>query len=199
MNKVWKTLLKGLSAVLPLGLTISLIYWLGRSTEMLIGGILERILPEGYYWPGLGLLAGLGILFAIGLFVNAWLIRKTLELTEHLLSRIPLVKSVYGSIRDFLNFFSRAQKQHDLENVVLVSVDGMELMGFTTQNPARIPAAEGDEEPRVAVYLPMSYQIGGYTVYVPRSRVRSLDISVEDAMRSILTAGLSTSRDKEDR
>jgi uncharacterized membrane protein len=47
----------------------------------------------------------------------------------------------------------------------------------------------------VGVYLPMSYQIGGYTVFVPRSSVERIEMSVEDAMRFVLTAGMSSSKD----
>ncbi len=198
MSTLWKIILKGLSAVLPLGLTVSLIYWVGVSTELVMGKALKWVLPAEYYWPGMGLLAGVAVLIAIGLSVNAWVVRKLLEITEHLLERIPLVKSVYGAIRDFLNYFNMAEERQDLESVVLVSLgDGeAELLGFMTQNPASIPARFDGEEDRVAVYLPMSYQIGGFTLYLPRSQIRSIDMSVEDAMRTILTAGLSGSRER---
>jgi uncharacterized membrane protein len=48
----------------------------------------------------------------------------------------------------------------------------------------------------VTVYFPMSYAFGGYTVYVPRSQVQALDISVEDAMRLAITAGLTAAGDR---
>ncbi len=49
-------------------------------------------------------------------------------------------------------------------------------------------------EDKVAVYLPLSYQLGGYTVYLSKDRVKVIDMSVEDAMRRVLTAGLSTKK-----
>ena len=48
----------------------------------------------------------------------------------------------------------------------------------------------GGGDDLVAVYLPMSYQIGGYTIYIPRSRVTETDLTVEQAMRIVLTGGV---------
>ncbi len=80
--------------------------------------------------------------------------------------------------------------------VVMVELPGfgMRLLGFVSRRDfSDLPAgigAEGD----VAVYLPMSYQIGGYTIFLPRSRVQPVDLSREMAMKFILTAGLKAQR-----
>ena len=71
----------------------------------------------------------------------------------------------------------------------------MRLLGFlTSDHDIDLPDAPLAEDV-VAVYLPMSYQIGGYTVYLPTSRVESVDMSIEEAMRRILMAGISRSHD----
>ncbi len=58
-----------------------------------------------------------------------------------------------------------------------------------TQENANVPGL-GTDESLVAVYLPMSYQIGGYTLYLPRDRIQPTDLTVEAAMRIVLTGGL---------
>jgi uncharacterized membrane protein len=191
MRYVWNILLKGLAAVLPVGLTLYLVYWLAISIERVIRPVITIVIPEHYYWPGMGLVAGMVLLFFIGLEVNAWIVRRMIGAGEELLEHIPLVKSVYGTLRDFMGYFSTMQKRHDLKQVVMVTVNDVRLMGFLTAEQVEDIPDMTHPEDMVAVYLPMSFQIGGYTVYVPRSRVEAIDMSVEDAMRRIITANLS--------
>jgi uncharacterized membrane protein len=80
--------------------------------------------------------------------------------------------------------------------VVAVSVtDQIRLVGFVTvEEGAAAPVASNSPDSLVGVYLPMSYQIGGYTAYLPRALIQPLDMTIEDAMRFTLTAGLSGKR-----
>jgi uncharacterized membrane protein len=81
--------------------------------------------------------------------------------------------------------------------VVLVQMqNGAEQLGFLTREDfADLPGFDPD---RVAVYLPMSYQLGGFTVIVPRSRIREVPMKAEDALRFCVTAGVSRSQPKND-
>ncbi len=197
MQLVWNTFLKGLATVLPTALTLYLIYWLGYSIEWFLPPAIIYIVPERYYLPGMGLLAGLGLVLLIGITVNAWVVRRTFSLGEHLLERIPVIKTIYKALHDFMDFFSTMQQHKDLKQVVLVTFDDIRLLGFlTSDNVIDLPGAPLSEGV-VAVYLPMSYQIGGYTVYLSTSRVKSVNMSIEEAMRRIFMAGLSRSHDNE--
>lgn len=191
MRYVWNILLKGLAAVLPIGLTLYLVYWFGVSIERLFRPAVLKFVPEDQYWSGMGLVAGLVLLFFIGLVVNAWVIRHLFRFGEDLIERIPLIKSIYGALRDFLAYFSAAQKREEMGQVVLVNVNDMRLIGFLTSEKVQDLPGLPDSEQIAAVYLPMSYQIGGYTAYLPLSKVEPIDMSFEDAMRRVLTAGLS--------
>ncbi len=193
MKRLWKILLKGIAAVLPIGLTLYFIYWLIVSIEKAAHALITLILPEQYYWPGMGMIAGILILFFIGLMVNAWLFKRIIGLGEHLLERIPLIKTVYGGLRDFMDYFSPSKEQKELQKVVMVTLNDIQLIGFITGEIGNLPGIEMPEE-KVAVYLPMSYQLGGFTVYLSKDRVEVIDMSVEDAMRRVLTAGLSTKK-----
>jgi len=128
----------------------------------------------------------------VGLLMRAWVVRKIFGWTEGLMYRLPLVKTVYGALRDFTNFLSRPQEQ-GLRQVVLVRLGGTDLrvMGFVTREDlAGLPPGMG-EPGMIMVYMPMSYQIGGYTALLPRDAVQPVDMSFEEAMRFTLTAGLS--------
>jgi uncharacterized membrane protein len=189
MKTIWNLLMKGLAAVLPIGLTLYVVYWLGSSAEALLRDVITRILPGVRYWPGMGILVGFALLIGAGLVVNAYAVRWALRYWESFLERIPLVKTVYGGIRDLMKFLPAEGRRRDLRRVVLVAFGEARAIGLVTRETTGElgTAAAG----LVAVYFPMSYQIGGYTLYLPRARITPLDMTVEEAMRVILTGGMA--------
>ena len=189
MPKIWNTMLKGLVALLPIGLTVYLVYWLAVAAETLFSRLLKLVIPDSAYWPGLGLVAGLVVLYLAGLAVNAYVVRRALRLSDDLFARIPVVKTFYVAIRDFMTFFPSAGKGSDLKRVVLVPFGPGKAIGFVTaESSAALGVAEGDD--LVAVYLPMSYMIGGYTVFLPRELIEPTTMSVEAGMRLALMGGV---------
>lgn len=184
-----KTLLTGFITLLPMVLTIYLLYWLGISSEEVLGNALRYVLPKDTYFPGLGMFAGFMVVFIVGLMMNAYLVRKLFSLGEAILYRLPLIKSVYRAFRDFFDFFS--PNKEGLGQVVSVNLNGMELVGFVTQeDQQRLPPSFRDRD-SVLVYLPMSYMVGGYTILVPRNEIRPLQMTRDEAMRFVLTAGIT--------
>jgi uncharacterized membrane protein len=124
--------------------------------------------------------------------MHAYVVQKLFSAGEQLFYRMPVVKSVYRAMRDFFNYFSRTT-QREFEQVVSVTLgeSGMQVVGFVTEAiPENLP--EGlREEDSVLVYLPLSYMIGGYAALVPRRLVRPLNMTMEEAMRFTLTAGVT--------
>lgn len=189
-----RNILTGLVTILPVALTIYLLYWMAVSAESVLGSMIRSIFPQVLYWPGIGLIATLAVAFVVGLLMHAYVVQQLFAKGEQILYRMPLIKSVYKAIRDFFQYFSPTAKK-EFEQVVAVSIGdtGMKVIGFVTQAvPERLP--EGfREEDSLLVYLPLSYMIGGYAVLVPRSAVRPLDMNMEEAMRFTLTAGVTGS------
>lgn len=196
VRRVWDTLLKGLAAVLPVTLTLYLVYWTVLFVERIFRRVITLLFPDSLYLPGMGLVVGLVLLFLIGLAVDAWVVKRTLRIGERVLEMIPLVKSVYAALRDFMEYFSSHKKHSGMKQVVMVEfAPDIRLVGFVTREHNGEAAGMTLPEDMVAVYFPMSYQIGGYTIYIPRSRLEVVNMSVEDAMRMVLTAGVSVVRD----
>jgi uncharacterized membrane protein len=196
MKKIGTLFLQGLIAILPIALTIYLIYWLATTAESVLGKAI-RFVVGNYYVPGMGVLAGFLIAVGIGILLKIWIFRKLLSLAETVLQKLPGIKSIYGSVRDLVGFFD-ASKQKDFDKTVMVSFidDDTQLMGLVTREDfGDLPEGIGNEE-TVAVYLPMSYQLGGFTVMVPRNRIRPVNMKVDQAMRFVLTAGV-TAEDKD--
>ena len=189
MKQIGGILLKGLVTILPIGLTIYFIYWLGVTTEELLSKPIKLVIDDANYWPGMGLVTGFMILFLVGLAVNAFIVRRVLGIGEELLLRVPVVKTVYSAIRDMTRLVNTDKKKGDLDRVVTLDYGPGKLIGFVTQEHANTIGIGGGED-MIAVYLPMSYQIGGYTLYVSRSKVHETDLTVEQAMRIVLTGGV---------
>lgn len=184
----------GLAVILPVVVTTWIVWWLGVTFETILGGLYTVLISDRFYFPGLGITLGIALTFGVGLLAKAWLFRTVFQWWDQILNRIPLVKTVYGATRDFIHSVSGSTDEK-FNRVVLVKFDrpGIKLMGFVTREDlSRFPGLGEDDE--VAVYLPLSYQIGGHTIFLPRSRLQALDMRAEDAMRFVLTAGLSGGR-----
>jgi uncharacterized membrane protein len=192
MDDLWNIFLRGLATVVPVAVTISILYWIGVSLETVLGGIMQLIIPGKYYLPGTGLVIALLATFVVGATAHRWLIAKLIQIGEGLISRIPLAKTIYGGVRDLMKFISTTAERKDLDQVVMVDVaENMRMIGFVTGRGIEIAPSEEGKNEIATVYIPFSYQIGGHTVCVPRSKLNALDVSVESAMRWVFTAGVS--------
>jgi len=194
MKKISQLFLQGLLAIFPITVTIAVLYWLGSTAEATLGRLLNYLLPDHWYLPGMGIISGFLFLIMIGLLLNAYLFRQLGLFTEKLFSSIPLVRTIYRSVRDIAKFASASQTKEELKTAVLVTLDeDIRLIGFITSRADQF----SDKGPLYAVYLPLSYQIGGYTVLLPESRIQHLEMNVQDAMRYVLTAAMAQPNPKD--
>jgi uncharacterized membrane protein len=188
-KSIGTTLLTGIITVLPIVLTLYLLYWAVVTSERVMGGVLQWALPKVFYFPGLGTLAGLVLIFLIGLLMKAVLVRQLFSFSESLVYRLPIVKSIYRAMRDLFDFFS--PKKEQFGRVVIVTINGMEMIGFITQeNPERLPESLRTDG-SVLVYIPMSYMIGGFTLLIPQKDIKPCQMNMDEAMRFVLTAGIT--------
>ena len=192
MNALGKLFLKGLAVVIPVSLTLAILWWMARGAEQFLGGVLMRVLPEGWYIPGMGLVSALAMTILIGLLTHVILFQKLFAIGDAILHRLPLVKTIYSALKDFIGYLS-PDSQVAMSKVVLVRIPGQdfEQLGFVTREDfSRLPLELSVEDP-IAVYLPMSDQIGGYTLVLPRECLTPVDMSFEDGMKLVLTGAVS--------
>ena len=192
MRKLWNTFLKGLVAVLPVALTVYVVYWLGRTAETILSGPLRLLLPADHYWPGLGLVVAFVLVLLAGVMVDAYIVRRLLRMGESVLARIPVVKTIFGALKDVTRFLPAGGKARDLKRVVLWRFGAARLIGFVTEEHVSPRLFGADAAELVAVYFPMSYQIGGYTLYLHKDELQETDLSVEEAMRLVLIGGVTS-------
>src|SRR5688500_10891281 len=146
MRKLGSILLKGLVTILPIGLTVYFVYWLGVTPEGLLSKPIKLAVGPENYWPGMGLVMGFLLLFLVGLAVNAFLVRRVLGMGEDLLLRVPVVKTVYSAIRDMTRLVNTDKKKGDLDRVVTLDYGPGRLIGFVTQEHANTLGIGGGED-----------------------------------------------------
>lgn len=193
LKNLGKIMFQGLVTMLPAVLTLYILYWLVWSAETVLGRVIQFLLPQGWYIPGMGLFTGIFGVLLFGLSLNAFLTRRLIDLGDAALNQIPMVKTLYGSLKDFIGFFA-AKKEREFNQVVTVEMEtgGMTLrmLGFVTRNDFDDLPKELGGKDDIAVYFPLSYQIGGYTVILPRSAVKPVAMSTNHAMGFIVTGGM---------
>ena len=193
MRRIRNIFLKGLLTIVPLAVTIYLLFWLGQGLESTLGTGLRYVLPIDWYLPGLGVAVGLVVVFLIGLLFQALVVRKVSSWAEGALKKVPPVGELYSSLREVAMYLSSGQKpQPDQVVMLTVGDSAMRLLGLVTRDDfSDAPGGMGDGN-TVAVFLPWGYQLGGFTVYIPRSAIEPIDFSPQEAMRSVLTGGITT-------
>ena len=196
MRSAFRTFLQGLVVTVPVVLTVyvcaKVILWLDTEIR---AGLEYAHLPDV---PGLGVVVAFAGIYLIGLLAKTWLFRQFVRLGEAVVERIPLVKSLYSAVKDLLQFLSGTDAEARGVPARLKLLDGrVHMMGLITQKEPETFLGEAERD-RVAVYLPMSYQIGGFTVYVSPEQVEEIeDLTVEDVLKLALTAGVGKTKDKQ--
>jgi uncharacterized membrane protein len=185
---------RGLITFLPLAITVYVLVLFVTWTERTAMAMLRPVTGD-FYLPGLGIALGAVLILALGLLVSLPAARRLLSYVELPFTNLPVVKSIYSSLKNFADYFAPHEK--DAQQVVLLKMPGHELstVGLVTRQSMRgLPKGLGELEDTVAVYLPMGYMIGGYTVFVPRSWTTPVDMSVEEAMRLALIAFMASNK-----
>ena len=191
MKRLTGLALRGLAVALPFALTIYFVYWSISNIEWAMRKALDALDIGGLYLPGMGVVVFVAILLVLGLVARLLVFQSFLALLEQLFEQIPLIKSVYTAIRDFMAFLAGENRASG--EVVAIDIAGQRMLGIVSDtDPPRSLGRDADSgDDLVGVFLPMSYQLGGFTVFVPKDRVEELhDVSVEELMKLALTAGV---------
>ena len=148
----------------------------------------ERLV--GFRLPGIGVVFALLVLFVTGLLVTNLIGRRLIVWGEDLVNRIPVVRTVYGGVKSFAE--SVLSQSNSFRKVVMVEYPraGAWSIGFLTAED--VPeVSEKLGEPHAAVYISAALNAtAGYLVIVPRRQVIELDMSVDAAMKMIITCGV---------
>jgi uncharacterized membrane protein len=182
--------LRGLLLLVPLVVTVIFIVWLSRTIESSLKPLFEIVLPVGWYVPGSALVLFLLIALVVGLLTRNVLLRKLIEVTERWMIKLPVVGSIYPVVRQLTDLFS-GKNQSQGGSVVLVSFPGTgaQMIGIVARpsESLQLPWLAADHE---LVYIPKSYQMGGFTVMLPRTQLQPLNMKPGEALQMVMMGGM---------
>ncbi len=186
MKRIVRYFLQGLIIIAPSFITIYIIYLTFKYIDGFIQNYLEKLLTV--HIPGLGLVVLLLVITLLGFLGQSVLFKPFQLILDRILINAPLVKVLYSALRDLFSAFVGKEKKFNQPVLVKVNlISDLEKMGFMTSEDLH----ELDVKDKVAVYFPHSYNFSGEMFIVPREHVRLLNIPSTEAMKFIVSGGVT--------
>ena len=188
-----KSFITGLFVTIPLVISVSLLVWFFRTVDRFfsppIDGFVQVIFPGTSHIPGTGILAGLVIIFVVGLFARNVIGAKILAFVERQLDRIPGYRTVYSTVKQLTNAFS-PDNTRAFREVVLVDYPGpgSRAIGFRTGTVTR----QGQK--MAVVFVPTNNLYLGDVLFVAEEHASRLDITVEQAITILVSGGVAAGK-----
>ncbi|HEY7531534.1 MAG TPA: DUF502 domain-containing protein [Nitrospiraceae bacterium] len=182
--------LTGLLVITPIWGTILILKTLFVALDGILGDLLANLMPDRYV-PGLGIVALVVLIFTTGLLAANFIGRQIVKWWEDLLNRVPLVRGIYSTLKSMMDIVSFSDRT-SYNRVVLIQFpkNGHYCFAFVT-GVTKSDMQDLAQEPLIHVYVPTSPNpTSGYFLLVPEREVISIDISVEEAMKLIVSGGL---------
>ena len=191
-----KYLITGVLVWLPIAVTIWAMTYIISAADRLISLLPESWQPQhfwGFNIPGLGIVAATVVLFVTGVFAANVLGRRILGAWDSLLGRIPVVKSIYSSVKkvseSLLSDSSRSFKTPVL--VPFPQPDIWTIAFVSGHIPDKLKGSLPQDDDYISVYVPTTPNpTGGYYIMVKKSDVRELDMSVDQALKYVISLGM---------
>jgi uncharacterized membrane protein len=193
-KKIKQVLWTGIVAVIPIGVTVYIFFFLISMMDSILAIIPEHYHPDvliGFHIPGLGVILIILLTFLIGLITKSYLGKKVIDWGENLVNKIPVVRNIYQPTKQLVDsMFTGGVK--NFNRVVLIEFPrkGVYTIGFVT-GLARGEIRERIGKDCINVYVPTTPNpTSGYFVVVAERELINLDMSVEEAFRMIISVGL---------
>jgi len=181
--------LTGLLVITPIWGTILVLKTLFVTVDSILGNMLAQL--QGYYVPGLGIIALVLLIFSAGILATNLIGRRIVKRWEEFLNRVPIVRGIYATIKSVLDILSFTQREK-YDKVVMIQFpkNGHYCLAFVT-GETRDEMQRLSPDPLVHVFVPTSPNpTSGYFLLVPEREVVSVDLGVEEAMKLIVSGGL---------
>jgi len=194
MNKIIKSLfnylVRGALVILPIAAALFFIYWAVSKVDSALN--LSNVIwvdqtGKPIYIPGLGILTVIVILIVVGIIVTNFVTDPIKKWFGSWFKRLPVFNVIYTSFKDLTEAFVGDDKKFSEPVVVEVNETGLKKIGFLTQKDLSKIGYPGD----VAVYFPLSYSFAGQLCLVDSKKVKPLKMSASDAMKFIISGGVS--------
>jgi uncharacterized membrane protein len=189
-----KSFVTGVFVTVPLLVSVALLLWFFEKADSLfspvIDGIVRVIVPGMGHIPGTGILSGIVIILLVGFLARNVAGKRILDAVDGLIQRIPLFRTVYSTIKQLTNAFS-PENTRSFKEVLLVEYprEGSFALGFRTMT------VEEGERRLAVVYVPTNNLYLGEVLFLPEEKVVRLSMSVEQAVKLLVSGGTAAPRD----
>ena len=193
-GNVKKSFLTGILILAPLVVSVMLLLWFFEKVDDLfspvLDGVFRTLIPGTDHVPGTGILAGLVIIVLLGTLARNVVGKRLLDALDRLIQRIPGYRTVYTTIKQLTSAFSPENTQ-SFKEVLLVEypIEGSYALGFRTMT-----VEEGDRR-LVVVYIPTNHLYLGEVLFIPEEKAVRLEMSIEQAVRLLMSGGIAAPRE----
>lgn len=177
----------GLVILIPIVLTVKALWWLFTYVDSLAAPLGVRLV--GRPIPGIGFFLTIAVVLLAGILFSSGPLQTLLHWLEELVASVPVVGSVYGTTKKVLSGFGKPEEQGAFQRFVFASLPGRTAPGFVTST---FRFTRGDTTfDMCTVYIPTNHLYVGDVVVLPAEHVIDTNLSVEDGVSIILSAGSS--------
>ena len=187
MKFIVKNFLRGILSIVPVFLTLYIVYAVFKWVDNLGKNAVGVWLGQGTLLTGIGFALTIALITTVGYLSSLWLGAAFMTWIEKSFAKSPLLTGIYCTIRDTLHSFLGEKRFFSQAVSVHFPNEGYRRIGFMTRESS--PLRGGDQD-QIVVYLPHSFQISGDMVIVPRKNVEFLDLPPEKVMKMILSGGI---------
>lgn len=188
MKKFVTYFFKGILILVPIVLTIYIVVIVFQLTDSILG---RYFVALGIKIPGLGLLTTIVLIILVGFLGTQVASGRVFNYIDGLFGKLPLIKIIYNTIKDIMN--ALLGRKSSFAKVVMIDLPGgndIKILGFITKEDLEIFGLKD----HIAVYILQSMQWAGFTLLVPKSQVQELDVKPDEALKFIVSAGISGNR-----
>jgi uncharacterized membrane protein len=185
-KRLFRYFLQGILLLAPAGITIYAAYLFFTYVDTFLSSFLTPLIK--FRIPGLGILIFVVVVTLLGFFGQSFIFKPLRLLGDSLMRKVPLIKVLYTAISDLFTAFVGSEKRFKQPVLVMVNkISELEKIGFiTTEDLTDIHIKD-----KVAVYFPHSYNFSGELFIVPKDQIKLLDIPAAEAMKFIVSGGIT--------
>ncbi len=191
LQRLKNSFVTGLFVSAPIFITLGIFYYVLAQLDSLLGGIFSYFiaLPGGRRIPGLGLVALALLILFFGELTRRYIGKRLIRITENIFTRIPILRVIYNALKQIGTYIMATRQKAFFRRVVLVQWPNKytHILGFLTEESYD----QKGEDDKIAVYVPTAPNpTSGYLLYVEKSKIQTTDISIEEGMKIIISAGI---------
>lgn len=194
IKKLFSYFLQGLLYIAPISIVIYIVYSLFNFMD----GILQDLLVQffGMKIPGLGILILVFFIALVGFLGNTIIANPLKKLAKNIIERVPFLKFIYDAFDDLVSVFVGKDKKFSKPVLVKINKESdIEKLGFITEENLEFL----NDEDKVAVYFPHSYNFSGELFIVPKANVKPIDVRSSELMKFIVSAGVTSISKEEEK